>query len=116
MLRCEYFTDALGTKFPKRVCSNEIRLLVDKPSRSVNLLYPQVFTSEERQSRLADLKAISAEIENISSFIDSQVLGKPLSNQIIYKIGSLLEEILNSNRVLSKLINQDYKVTYWVQE
>lgn len=115
MLRCEYFTDALGTKFPKRVCSNEIRLLVDKPSRSVNLLYPQVFTSEERQSRLADLKAISAEIEKLSNFIKSQVLGKPLSTLLIEKIGSSLEEIL-SKKELSGLINQDYKVTYWIQE
>lgn len=115
MVRCEYFTDALGTKFPKRVCSNEIRLLVDKPSRSVNLLYPQVFTSEERQSRLADLKAISTEIEKISSFINSQVLGKPLNNSLIEKFGSSIEEILNDSKTLSKLINQDYKVTYWVQ-
>ena len=45
MFECEYFTDALGTKFPKRVKSNEIRILVDKSSRSVNFCYPSSFTS-----------------------------------------------------------------------
>lgn len=115
MVICEYFTDALGTKFPKRVNSNEIRIFMDKPSRSVNLLYPQCFTSEERNSRLADLKVISTEIEKISNFISSQVLGKPLSSSLAEKIGSSLEELLN-NKVFPKLVNQDYKVTYWVQE
>ena len=116
MFECEYFTDSLGTKFPKRVNSNEIRLFVDKPSHSINLLYPQVFTSEERNSRLTDLKVISTEIEKLYSFINSQVLGKPFSKQLIDKIGSSLEEILNNSKVLSRLINQDYKLTYWVQE
>lgn len=115
MVKCEYFTDALGTKFPKRVSSNEIRLFVDKFSRSVNLQYPSSFTSEERQSRLADLKVISAEIEKISNLINCQVLGKPLSTALIEKVGSFLEEIL-SKKELSGLINQDYKVTYWAQE
>ena len=114
MVKCEYFTDALGTKFPKRVSSNEIRIFADKPSRSVNLLYPQVFSSDERNLRLDDLKVISTEIEKSSSFINSQLLGKPLNMPLIEKIGSSLEEILN--KVFHKLINTDYKVTYWVQE
>lgn len=44
MFECEYFTDALGTKFPKRVKPNEIRILVDKSSHSVNFYYPSSFT------------------------------------------------------------------------
>lgn len=115
MVKCEYFTDALGTKFPKRVSSNEIRIFVDKLSRAVNIQYPSSFTSEERQSRLADLKVISAETEKISNLINSQVLGKPLSPSLIEKVVSSLEEILNKKE-LSGLINQDYKVTYWAQE
>ena len=115
MFECEYFTDALGTKFPKRVKSNEIRLLVDKSSCSVNLQYPSSFTSEERQSRLADLKVISSEIEKSFDSIQSQVMGKSISLALIEKVSDFLEEIL-SRRVLSDLINHDYKVTYWVQE
>lgn len=115
MFECEYFTDALGTKFPKSVKSNEIRILVDKPSRSVNFCYPSSFTSKERQSRVSDLKVISSELEKGFDFIQSQVVGKPISSVLIEKIGSSLEEIL-SRRVPSVLVNHDYKVTYWVQE
>ena len=115
MFECEYFTDAFGTKFPKRVKSNEIRILVDKSSHSVNLCYPSSFTSEERQSRLADLKVISSEIEKSFDSIQSQVMDKPISLALIEKVSDFLEEIL-SRRVLSDLINHDYKVTYWVQE
>ena len=115
MIKCEYFTDALGTKFPKKVNSNEIRLFVDKSSRSVNLLYPQVFTSGERSSRLADLKVISSEIEKSFDSIQSQVMGKPISLALIEKVSDFLEEIL-SRRAPSGLTNHDYKVTYWVQE
>ena len=115
MFECEYFTDAFGTKFPKRVKSNEIRILVDKSSHSVNLCYPSSFTSEERQSRLADLKVISSEIEKSFDSIQSQVMDKPISLALIEKVSDFLEEIL-SRRVLSGLINHDYKVTYWVQE
>ena len=115
MFECEYFTDAFGTKFPKRVESNEIRILVDKSSHSVNLCYPSSFTSEERQSRLADLKVISSEIEKSFDSIQSQVIGKPISSALIEKVSDFLEEIL-SRRVLSDLINHDYKVTYWIQE
>ena len=115
MIECEYFTDALGTRFPKRVKSNEIRLLVDKSSRSVNLQYPSSFTSEERQSRLADLKAISSEIEKSFDSIQSQVIGKPISSALIERVSDFLKEIL-SRRVPSDLVNHDYKVTYWVQE
>ena len=115
MLECEYFTDALGTKFPKRVKSNEIRLLVDKSSRSVNLQYPSSFTSEERQSRLADLKVISSKIEKSFDSIQNQVMGKPISLALIEKVSDFLEEIL-SRRVSSGLVHHGYKVTYWVQE
>lgn len=115
MLECEYFTDALGTKFPKRVKSNEIRILVDKPSRSVDFCYPLSFTSEDRASRLADLKIISSEIEKSSNFINSQVLGKPITSALIEKVSDFLEAIL-SKKELSGLINHDYKVTYWIQE
>ena len=115
MVKCEYFTDALGTKFPKRVESNEIRILVDKSSRSVDFCYPSSFTSEERQSRVYDLKVISAEIEKGSIFITNQFLGKPLNTSLIEEIGSSLEELLN-NKISPKLTNRDYKVTYWLQE
>ena len=115
MFECEYFTDALGTKFPKRVESNEIRILVDKSSRSVDFCYPSSFTSEERQSRTSDLKVISSELEKGFDFMQSQVVGKPISSALIEKIGSSLEELLN-NKVSPKLLNHDYRVTYWVQE
>ena len=115
MFECEYFTDALGTKFPKRVKSNEIRLLVDKSSRSVNLQYPSSFTSEDRKSRFADLKVISAEIKKSFDSIQSQVMGKPISLALIERVSDFLKEIL-SQRVPSDLVNHDYKVTYWVQE
>ena len=115
MFECEYFTGALGTKFPKRVKSNEIRIFIDNSSHSVNLQYPSSFTSEERKSRLADLGVISAEIEKISSFINNQFLGKPLNTSLIEKIGSSLKELLN-NKISHKLVNHDYIVTYWVQE
>ena len=115
MFECEQFTDAFRTKFPKRVKSNEIRILVDKSSHSVNLCYPSSFTSEERQSRLADLKVISSEIEKSFDSIQSQVMGKPISLALIEKVSDFLEEIL-SRGVLSDLIKQDYKVTYCVQE
>lgn len=115
MLRCEYFTDALGTKFPKRVKPNEIRILASKSSRSVNFYYPSSFTSEDRKSRLADLKVISTEIEKSFDSIQSQVIGKPISLALIEKVSDFLEEIL-SKKELSGLINQDYKVTYWIQE
>ena len=115
MVKCEYFTDALGTKFPKRISSNEIRLFADTSSRSVNLQYPSSFTSKERQSRLADLEIISSELEKRFDFIQSQVVGKPISPALIEKVSDFLEEIL-SRRVPSGLVNHDYKVTYWVQE
>ena len=115
MFECEYFTDALGTKFPKRVKPNEIRILVDKSSRSVDFCYPSSFTSEERNSRLADLKVISSELEKGFDFIQSQVMGKSISLALIEKVSDFLEEILN-RRVPSVLVNHDYKVTYWVQE
>lgn len=115
MFECEYFTDALGTKFPKRVKPNEIRILVDKSSRSVDFCYPSSFTSEERNSRLADLKVISTEIEKSFDSIQSQVMGKSISLALIEKVSDFLEEIL-SRRVPSVLVNHDYKVTYWVQE
>lgn len=115
MFECEYFTDALGTKFPKRVESNEIRVLVDKSSCSVDFCYPSSFTSEERDSRLTDLKVISSELEKGFDFIQSQVVGKPISSALIEKVSALLEEIL-SKKELSGLANHDYKVTYWVQE
>lgn len=115
MFECEYFTDALGMKFPKRVKPNEIRILVDKSSRSVNFYYPSSFTSEDRNSRLADLKVISTEIEKSFDSIQSQVIGKPMSLALIEKVSDFLEEIL-SRRVPSVLVNHDYKVTYWVQE
>ena len=115
MFECEYFTDALGTKFPKRVKPNEIRILVDKPSHSVNFCYSSNFTSEDRESRLADLEIISSELEKRFDFIQSQVVGKPISPALIEKVSDFLEEIL-SRRVPSGLVNHDYKVTYWVQE
>ena len=115
MIECEYFTDALGTRFPKRVNSNEIRILVDKSSHSVNLQYPSSFTSEERQSRLADLKVISSEIEKSLDSIQSQVIGKPISSALIERVSDFLKEIL-SRRVPSDLVNHDYKITYCVQE
>ena len=115
MFEREYFTDAFRTKFPKRVKSNEIRILVDKSSHSVNLCYPSSFTSEERQTRLADLKVISSEIEKSFDSIQSQVMNKPISLALIEKVSDFLEEIL-SRRVLSDLINHDYRVTYWMQE
>ena len=115
MIKCEYFTDALGTKFPKRVKSNEIRILVDKSSHSVNFCYPSSFTSEDRKSKLADLKVISSEIEKSFDSIQSQVMGKPISLALIEKVSDFLEEIL-SRRAPSGLINHDYKITYWIQE
>ena len=115
MFECEYFTDALGTKFPKRVKSNEIRILVDKSSRSVDFCYPSSFTSEDRESRLADLKIISSELEKRFGFIQSQVVGKPISSALIEEVSAFIEEIL-SEKELSGLVNHDYKVTYWVQE
>lgn len=115
MFECEYFTDALGTKFPKRVKPDEIRILVDKSSRSVNFYFPSSFTSEDRNSRLADLKVISTEIEKSFDTIQSQVMGKPISLALIEKVSDFLEEVL-SQKVSSVLVNQDYKVTYWVQE
>lgn len=115
MLECEYFTDALGTKFPKRVSSNEIRILVDESFRSINLCYPRVFTSEERNSRIADFKVISAEIKENFNFINSQFLEKPLSMLLIERFSSFLEELL-AKKVFLSLIHHDYKVTYWVQE
>ena len=115
MLECEYFTDDLGTKFPKKVKSNEIRILIDKPSRSVNLCYPSSFTSEDRKSRLTDLKVISSEIEKSFDSIQSQVMGKPISLALIEKVSDFLEEIL-SKKEFSGLVNHDYKITYWVQE
>lgn len=115
MFECEYFTDALGTKFPKRVSSNEIRILVDKSFRSINLSFPRVFTSEERNSRVADFKVISAEIKESFNFINSQFLDKPLSILLIEKLSGFLEELLDK-KVFFNLIHHDYKVTYWVQE
>ena len=115
MFECEYFTDALGTKFPKRVSSNEIRILVDKSFSSINLYFPQVFTSEERNSRVADFKVISAEIKENFNFIKSQFLDKPLSILLIEELFGFLEELLDK-KVFFNLIHHDYKVTYWVQE
>ena len=109
MLECEYFTDALGTKFLKRVSSNEIRILVDKSFRSINLYFPQVFTSEER-----NFKVISAEIKENFNFIKSQFLDKPLSILLIEEFSGFLEELLDK-KVFFNLIHHDYKVTYWVQ-
>ena len=115
MEQCEYFTDALGAIFPKEVKSNEIRILANKSIRSINLCYPQIFTSEERKFRLSDLKVIVTEIEKNSNFMYSQVFGKPLNTFLIEKISNFIEDILNE-KVFLDLIYHDYKVTYWVQE